>query len=119
MPDCNGHAHYGVGMPSKKVDVRAMAAARREPTAGPSNGEGSTSFDPDSIRSGLAKESLSLDSLTPREFLVMTRWMGLDGESRQTYVQIGHLIGLSRESIRQDVLRATRKIKETARTSLA
>ena len=105
-------------MPSKKVDVRTMAKARREPATAPRNVEDSTSFDPGSIRSGLAKGLLSLDGLTPREFLVMTKWLGLDGESPQTYVQIGQLVGLSRESIRQDVLRANRKVQETARMSL-
>ena len=69
-------------------------------------------FDSSSIRSRLADGSLNLDCLNAREFFVMTRRHGLDGEAPQSYMDIGEHLELSKEAIRKDVLRGTRKLRE-------
>lgn len=102
-------------MPGEIVEIGGSVQLQCEPAKGPTNGEHFTSFDSALLRSSLEDGSLTLDCLNAREFFVMTRRYGLDGEPPQTYSQIGELLELSRESIRQDVNRATRKLQQVAR----
>lgn len=56
-----------------------------------------------------------LDTLTPREKLVITSRYGLLGEETQTLKQIGDRLGLTRERIRQIELQAIGKLRRQAR----
>ena len=108
-------ALYGIGMPDEIVEIGGSVQLQREPANGPTNREHFTSFDSALLRSSLEDGSLNLDCLNAREFFVMTRRYGLDGEPPHTYSQIGEILELSRESIRQDVNRATRKLQQVVR----
>ncbi|NKB71605.1 MAG: sigma-70 family RNA polymerase sigma factor [Candidatus Latescibacteria bacterium] len=56
-----------------------------------------------------------LGSLSDREQYVIRRYFGLDGNEAQTLDQIGHLIGVTRERVRQIKESALSKLRHTSR----
>ena len=61
----------------------------------------------------LAREEVerALDSLTPRQRIVVVRRYGLDGTSPGTLAAIGHEIGMSREKVRAIQRRAMSRLR--------
>ncbi len=53
-----------------------------------------------------------IESLDPREQLILTLRFGLKGKEQQTLVQVSKLLGVSKERVRQLEARALRKLRE-------
>jgi RNA polymerase primary sigma factor len=53
-----------------------------------------------------------IENLDPREQLVLTLRFGLKGKEQQTLVQVGKVLGVSKERVRQLEARALRKLRE-------
>jgi len=79
----------------------------RDPGSAPPDG----GIDDDRMRSGVG---MLIGSLTPREQLILRLRYGLGGEEEHTLEQIGQILGLSRERVRQLEARALKKLRETA-----
>ena len=76
----------------------------------------------DSVEEAERREELewALADLEPRERFVLSRRFGLDGAGPETFAQIGHTVGLSKERVRQIQEEAFRKIRASNhRASLA
>ena len=58
----------------------------------------------------------ALETLTPREALVITQRFGLDGDGERTLEEIGAGSGCGRERIRQIEAKALRKLRHPSRT---
>jgi len=58
----------------------------------------------------------ALETLTPREALVITQRFGLDGNGERTLEELGSERGCSRERIRQIEAKALRKLRHPSRT---
>ena len=67
-------------------------------------------IDGERMRSGVGS---LIGSLTPREQLILRLRYGLGGEEEHTLEQIGQILGLSRERVRQLEARALKKLRET------
>lgn len=68
----------------------------------------------DEVITKISQEALerhALPLLTPQELFVLMRRRGLDAEPEMNLVEIGDMLGLSREAIRQADLRAVAKIR--------
>jgi len=52
-----------------------------------------------------------IEVLDPREQVVLKLRFGLSGEPRQTLVQVSHILGVSKERVRQIQVRAMRKLR--------
>ncbi|MFQ5416014.1 MAG: RNA polymerase sigma factor RpoD/SigA [Myxococcota bacterium] len=74
-------------------------------SAAPDNG-----LDGERMRSGVGH---LIGALTPREQLILRLRYGLGGEEEHTLEQIGQILGLSRERVRQLEARALKKLRET------
>ena len=63
------------------------------------------------------KESLEkvLDTLTPREKLVIQLRYGLTGGTEHTLAEVGHQLAISRERVRQIQEEVLRKLRQTPR----
>jgi RNA polymerase primary sigma factor len=76
-------------------------------------------FAPDDDREadepGESVDSL-LEALNPRERLIMTLRYGLDGQPRHSLSQIGEVLSVSKERVRQIQDRALRKLRDAATT---
>jgi RNA polymerase primary sigma factor len=67
-------------------------------------------LDGERMRSGVGH---LIGALTPREQLILRLRYGLGGEEEHTLEQIGQILGLSRERVRQLEARALKKLRET------
>jgi RNA polymerase primary sigma factor len=54
-----------------------------------------------------------IDGLIPREQLILRLRYGLSGENEHTLEQIGQILSLSRERVRQLEARALKRLRET------
>jgi len=52
-----------------------------------------------------------IETLDPREQVVLKLRFGLSGEPRQTLVQVSHILGVSKERVRQIQVRAMRRLR--------
>jgi len=68
-------------------------------------------IDGDRMRSGIGR---LIDGLSPREQLILRLRYGLAGENEHTLEQIGKILHLSRERVRQLEARALKRLRETA-----
>ncbi len=68
-------------------------------------------LDGERMRSGVGT---LIGVLTPREQLILRLRYGLGGDEEHTLEQIGQILGLSRERVRQLEARALKKLRETA-----
>ncbi len=69
-----------------------------------------TDIDDDRMRSGIG---LLINHLSPREQLILRLRYGLSGEDEHTLEQIGQILGLSRERVRQLEARSLKKLRDT------
>lgn len=69
-----------------------------------------TDIDGDRMRSGIG---VLINHLSPREQLILRLRYGLSGEDEHTLEQIGQILGLSRERVRQLEARSLKKLRET------
>jgi RNA polymerase primary sigma factor len=100
---------------------RLLAATR--PTLSldsPSRYDGATAvgdflipFDQEDSETEDVNESVGkmIDTLDPREQVVLNLRFGLSGEPRRTLVQVSHVLGVSKERVRQIQARAMRKLR--------
>lgn len=74
------------------------------------------SQDSDVLREELrAKVAALLSTLTPREALVMRMRHGIDGDGEHTFEEIGCVMNVTQERVRQIELKATRKLRHPSR----
>jgi RNA polymerase primary sigma factor len=109
-------------LPESQMLERLLTATR--PTLSldaPSQSDGVTAVvdflipnEDDETHSGDADESVGvlIESLDPREQLVLTLRFGLKGSEQQTLVQVSKVLGVSKERVRQIEARALRKLRE-------
>lgn len=69
--------------------------------------------EPEGNERGESVDSL-LDALNPREKLIVTLRFGLDGQPRHSLSQIGEVLAVSKERVRQIQDRALQKLREAA-----
>ncbi len=77
-------------------------------------GEQSLESDSDVLKASLieqVKQGLTL--LTPREVDVLSAYYGLNGMKSRTLEEVGHLLGLTRERVRQIKERALRRLRKS------
>lgn len=67
-------------------------------------------IDSDRMRSGIG---VLINHLSPREQLILRLRYGLSGEDEHTLEQIGQILGLSRERVRQLEARSLKKLRDT------
>jgi RNA polymerase sigma factor len=63
----------------------------------------------------IALDWLQLDSLKPKESLVLRQRFGLDGKGERSLEEIGRNLNLSREMVRRYEMRALLKMKHPTR----
>lgn len=102
-------------MAEENIHATVTMSSTSDPTNEPSRDEFSDRSDSRFLGFDLEDETLNLDCLTARELFMVTRRYGLDGEPPQTLTEIAGLFDVSRETVRQTVLRATEKLKDAAR----
>lgn len=76
-------------------------------------GSPSIAYDPEqqvAVNAALGALDAALASLLPREARMLRMYFGLDGEAPQTLDEIGRTFGVSKERVRQTVLRAQRRL---------
>ncbi len=123
-PQHGGGRHAVAGVATAETINRLLAATR--PTislSAPGSGDGMTSLsellcgrDHDETKSDDLNERVHdlVDVLDPRELVVVKMRYGLSGEPRRTLVQIGRVLGVSKERVRQLQNRALTKIRRSA-----
>jgi len=82
----------------------------------PDETEVSTDLEADSFRAAIRG---LLDLLTEREARIMTMRFGLDGHEPRTLAQVGEVLGLTRERVRQLEKHALADLREPGRRTLA
>ncbi|MDQ7820596.1 MAG: sigma-70 family RNA polymerase sigma factor [Armatimonadota bacterium] len=117
-----------VRIPAARVEEILRAGQELASLDAPTDDEGDSHLqdfvaDPDSLdpeeiaaRASLRQQLEEvLDTLTPRERLVLRRRFGLSGEGPQTLEQVGRELGVTRERVRQIEARALRKLRHRGR----
>ena len=117
-----------LGMESDKIEQVLQAGQRTASLDAPIGDDGAAtvaSFVPDeescspeehAMNIAVKKElNRQLDTLPPREKTVLCLRFGLDGERCQTLEEIGGLLGVTRERIRQIEMKALRKLRQPGR----
>jgi RNA polymerase primary sigma factor len=118
----NGPALAKLPNPARSQTIERLLAATR-PTLSldsPSRYDGATAvvdflipFDQDDAETEDVNQSVGnmIDTLDPREKVVLNLRFGLTGEPRRTLIQVGHVLGVSKERVRQIQARAMRKLR--------
>ena len=78
------------------------------------------SLDPETGYADYAAEQLLgewLDRLPPQQKLVVEQRFGLDGKGKRTLEEVGQLLGVTRERVRQVQLAALARLREISRRS--
>ncbi|MFM2079473.1 MAG: hypothetical protein RLZZ219_155 [Cyanobacteriota bacterium] len=118
-----------MGMPIEELDSLLRQALTTSSLDAPVNGEEGRSFlgdliadnthiEPlDQVERGIHQEQLSrwLTHLTDQERQVLELRFGLEGEERHTLAEIGRMLDVSRERVRQVELKALRKLRHLTR----
>jgi RNA polymerase primary sigma factor len=118
-------------MPLEELDGLLRQALTTSSLDAPVNGDEGRSFLGDLIADGNSEEPLDrvergihqeqlgrwLKHLSEQEHQVLRLRFGLDGEERHTLAEIGRLLEVSRERVRQVELKALRKLRNLTRRS--
>jgi len=118
-----------MGIPSEEFDSLLRQALTTSSLDAPVNGDEGRSFlgdliadasheEPlDKVERGMHQEQLSrwLSHLSDQEQHVLRLRFGLDGEERHTLAEIGRLLDVSRERVRQMELKSLRKLRHLTR----
>jgi RNA polymerase primary sigma factor len=118
-------------MPLEELDGLLRQALTTSSLDAPVNGDEGRSFLGDLIADGNSEEPLDrvergihqeqlgrwLQHLSEQEHQVLRLRFGLDGEERHTLAEIGRLLDVSRERVRQVELKALRKLRNLTRRS--
>lgn len=118
-------------MPLEELDGLLRQALTTSSLDAPVNGDEGRSFLGDLIADGNSEEPLDrvergihqeqlgrwLQHLSEQEHQVLRLRFGLDGEERHTLAEIGRLLEVSRERVRQVELKALRKLRNLTRRS--
>jgi RNA polymerase primary sigma factor len=118
-------------MPIEELDGLLRQALTTSSLDAPVNGDDGRSFLGDLIADGNDEEPLDrvergihqeqlgrwLEHLSEQEHQVLRLRFGLDGEDRHTLAEIGRLLEVSRERVRQVELKALRKLRNLTRRS--
>jgi RNA polymerase primary sigma factor len=118
-----------IGMPVEELDSLLRQALTTSSLDAPINADEGRSFlgdliadsnseEPlDQVERGMHQEQLGrwLDHLTDQEREVLALRFGLDGRERHTLAEIGRLLDVSRERVRQVELKALRKLRHLTR----
>jgi len=119
---CEGPALAKLPNAARSKTIERLLAATR-PTLSldsPSRHDGATAvvdflipFDQEEPETEDVHESVDkmINTLDPREQVVLNLRFGLGGEPRQTLVQVSHVLGVSKERVRQIQARAMRKLQ--------
>jgi len=130
MPS-RGEIAEALQMPIEELDGLLRQALTTSSLDAPVNGDEGRSFlgdliadgndeEPlDRVERGIHQEQLSrwLQHLSEQEHQVLRLRFGLDGEDRHTLAEIGRLLEVSRERVRQVELKALRKLRNLTRRS--
>ena len=118
-----------MGMPIEELDSLLRQALTTSSLDAPVNGEEGRSFLGDliadnshaepleQVERGIHQEQLGrwLSHLTEQERQVLELRFGLEGEERHTLAEIGRMLDVSRERVRQVELKALRKLRHPTR----